>query len=153
MNGWDVVAAIGAATGVPALVWQIHAQLHTWRGQRPDLRVTVASAFPMYVGRGAGEHHFGVTGANHGGSAAVGMAWGFQLPRGAGDLVLLQQLPWSTQLPATVAPQASVTFYIEARNVFEKCQEQGIKPAELVPWVRLATGIEVLGEHLRWRES
>jgi hypothetical protein len=153
MNGWDVVAAIGAVTGVPAFVWQIYAQVHTWRVGRPDLRVTTASAFPLYPGRGAGEHHFSVTAANHGGSAAVITGWGFRLPAGGGDLVLFQQLPWAAQLPATVAPQASVTFYIEARDVFERCQERGVKPGQLRPWARLATGGEVLGEHLRWRES
>ena len=149
MTVWDALAAIGAATGVPALIWQIYAQIHTWRTAAPDIRVTVANALPVAL-TGVGSHHFSVTAVNHGGTLATITAWGFRLPNKV-DFVLLQQLPFSDRLPAAVAPQASVTFYIEARDVFERCAQQRVKPSWLRPWVRLATGREVFGKNLWWK--
>ena len=57
MTGWEILAAIGAATGVPALIWQVYAQVHTWNAGKPSIRVTAANGFPVYRGGGAGNHH------------------------------------------------------------------------------------------------
>ncbi len=151
ISGWDVLAAIGAFCGVPALGWQIYSQLHTWRAAAPDIRVKVASAVPVSLPTGAGGHYFRVAAANHGGSLAIINTWGFRLPTGS-DLVLMRQLPFSDQLPATVQPQSAVAFYIEARDVLERCREQGVKANQLRPWVRLATGREIFGKTVPWRD-
>lgn len=148
---WDILAAIGAATGVPALIWQVYAQIHTWRLSRPSLSVKAANGFPVYPGGGAGEHHFSVTATNVGGSPATVEAWGFRLPNGD-NLILFQQLPFSTSLPALVAPQAAATFYVEGRDVLERCRERGYKARQLRPWVRTATGTTIFGGPLPWKD-
>jgi hypothetical protein len=149
MTVWEVLAAIGAVTGVPALIWQIYAQIHTWRASAPNIHVTVANALPVGP-TGVGGHHFSLTAVNHGGALTTINMWGLRLPN-EGDLVLIQQLPFSDRLPAPVAPQASVTFYIEAQDVFDRCAQQGVKASQLRPWVRLATGREVFGKNLPWK--
>jgi len=150
MTGFDVLAAIGAVTGVLALGWQIYSQIHTWRSSGPQIHVKVANGFPVFGNR-TGDHHFSVTAVNTGGASATIEAWGLRFPDG-GNLILLQQLPFSDRLPAVVAPHTSATFHIPGDEVLAQCRQRSVKARELKAWVRLATGDEVFGGNLPWND-
>jgi hypothetical protein len=150
MTGFDILAVIGAVTGVLALGWQIYSQIRTWRMSGPQISVKVSNGFPVYDDR-AGEHHFFVKAVNRGGSAATVDAWGIRFPDGR-DLVPMRQLPFSTQLPAVIAPHANATFNIPGEAVLDECRRQGVKARQLKAWVRLATGDEVFGGTLPWKD-
>jgi hypothetical protein len=68
------------------------------------------------------------------------------------NLILVQQLPFSDKLPAALPPQSAATFYIEGRDVLERCEQRGYKARQLRPWVRTATGTTVFGDPLPWKD-
>src|SRR5215469_2917 len=93
VSGWDVAGAVGAATGVPSLLWQVY----TWRASGPKVKVKVSNCFPTYGDR-VGDHHFQVTAVNVGRAATTVVAWGLRAPDKR-DLVVTRPLPFSAQLP------------------------------------------------------
>jgi hypothetical protein len=145
-GGWDALAAIGAATGVPSLIWQVY----TWRASGPKIEVTSANGFPTYPDGHLGEHHFVVTAVNHGRAAATVTGWGLRLPDNS-NMVMMNPIPLSTPLPAVVEPQTSISLYVEGGDVIKTSQQRQVRVAVLRPWVRLATGQEVFGGRLPWK--
>lgn len=131
---WDVLAAIGAASGIPALLWQVF----TWFRSGPTIRVTAANAFPIY-GNQMRQHHFSITAVNVGRTATTVSGWGLRAPDGS-DMVVTNPIPFSTQLPTIVRPHESATFYVEAEGVLDLCKRKTIRARQMHPWVRLATG-------------
>ena len=75
VNVWDVLGAVGAATGVPALGWEIWA----WKHSGPRIVIQTANAFPVFGGQ-TGTHHFQVTVINKGRSEGTVTTWGLQAP-------------------------------------------------------------------------
>ncbi|MGA7088927.1 MAG: hypothetical protein WB116_11760 [Candidatus Dormiibacterota bacterium] len=143
---WDVVAAVGAASGIPALGWQIF----TWRAAQPSIKVKTVNSFPIYGGH-AGELHFTAKTINDGGAEATIVSWGFRFPDGS-NIVAMQQLPWSEQLPATIGPKKSADFHMEADEIIATCKARGVRVRELRSWVRLATDKEILGNPIPYTD-
>lgn len=146
MNAWDVLGAVGTATGGSSLVWQIY----TWRASGPKITVTCANVFPTYPDGHLGEHHFSVTATNHGRAATTATGWGFRTPDNS-DMVMMQPVPFSTPLPAVIEPQAAISFYVQGGDVIKTCQQRHVPVSQLRPWVRLATGREAFAKRLPWK--
>lgn len=139
---WDILGAIGAASGVPALGWQ----MYTWHASGPKIQVESAHVYST-GGSQLGAHHFSVTAVNRGRAKTTITGWGLRLPDHS-NLVVMQQLRFSTQLPFEVSPNSSASFYVEGKEVVDLCGQRQVKVADLRPWVRLATGQEVIGPGL-----
>jgi hypothetical protein len=142
---WEILAAIGAITGVPSLGWQVY----IWSASGPRVRVEIANAFPVY-GSTMGEHCFSVKAINDGRAPAVIQGWGLRAPNGQ-DLVVINPLPFSEKLPSTLDPGSSTTYFIEASDVSKMCKELNVAVADMAPWVRLATGKEIFGKRLPYK--
>ncbi len=147
VTSWDILGAVGAASGIPSLGWQ----LFTWRASGPKIEVVTKYGFPTYGDR-LGSQHLCITAVNTGRADATIASWGIRLPDGS-NFILPRQLPWSTQLPAVIAPQSSRTFYIELVGVIELSRARGVEVSSLRPWIQLATGKEVFGKALSHKEG
>jgi hypothetical protein len=108
---WDVLGAIGAITGVPALGWQVF----TWRKSQAKLVVKAANAFPTYGDR-LGDHHFSISVINEGGTATEVTGWGLRLPDGS-SLIDFNPLPFSDK-PGRIEPHGRLTFFVEGAGSF-----------------------------------
>lgn len=144
---WDAVAAVGAASGIPALGWQVW----TWRQSGPHVEVRVANAFPVYAGQQLGEHHFQITAVNTGRAPAEVSSWGVRLPDGS-NLVMFQQLPFSDDV-GRLEPHAQRRFFVNGPATIAQLRTRGIRADQCRPYVVLTTGDEVMGKALPWEGS
>jgi hypothetical protein len=140
-SGWDILGAIGAATGVPALGWQIF----TWRRSKPRLVVKASNSFPTF-GSTVGAHHFCISVTNVGGAPTQITSWMLRFPDGS-NLVVPHPAPFSDSV-GRIEPHGQLNFYVEAAQVIARCAGKGVKAGALVPTVTMTTGQEVRGDPL-----
>jgi hypothetical protein len=142
---WDVLGAIGAITGVPALGWQVF----TWRKSQAKLVVKAANAFPTYGDR-LGDHHFSISVINEGGTATEVTGWGLRLPDGS-SLIDFNPLPFSDK-PGRIEPHGRLTFFVEGAGVIQRCKERRISASDLRPYVTSTTAGDIYGKPLPWKD-
>ena len=71
----DIVAWIGALSGLGALIWQIT----TWRKSSHNVKVTVGNAFFTYTNGSVGDHMISVTARNKGSAPVTITAWAIEM--------------------------------------------------------------------------
>jgi hypothetical protein len=128
-----LVALIGVALAGASLTWQVF----SWRREGPRVRVTTAFGFPVF-GPKLGDQHISVTATNEGRSAVGVQNWGFDLGNGH-NAVVMQPLPWSAQLPATLEAGHEMTFFADLRDFEDQLSASG-HSGRIRAFVGTATG-------------
>jgi hypothetical protein len=117
-----------------ALVWPII----TWRKSRHLLKVSVANTYLYSAGRPL-EHFVQIETINSGRDPMQITRWGITTGKGA-DLVFVEQLVLSSNLPANVGQNEAVHFYIRGESLESVCLEHGLHPSDMRAWVVLSNG-------------
>jgi hypothetical protein len=96
-----------------------------------------------------GDHQFfAITAANSGRAGTMVHQFGFKVPN---DRVLVQfeSFLQPVKLPAELGAGGEVSYYFSREWLRQAVAENGLKPADLQPFVRSGHG-EVVGSPLRW---
>src|ERR1700728_1334440 len=145
---WDVLGAIGAASGVPALGWQVY----TWRRSGPVVKVSVYDSpasrpdedFVLQVAPDV-TRMLVVTARNFGRSDACLVGWGFWLGNNQYPdrerAMWPHEFPLSSKVPFDLLPNRAAHFYYPKTSIAERMSKMGYTTAR--GYVGLATG-EVL---------
>jgi len=132
----QILAWIGALTGVGALLWQVL----SWRRLSHNVRVSSTNAWFIYDDV-AGEAMVCVIARNLGTSAVTITGWGISI--GSENAVNLSPSPQSAQTPHRLEPGAEANFHMPSLDLFDRQAASGEKFKNMRPWVRLATGKQV----------
>lgn len=135
---FDVLAVVGAVTGVIALIWQVA----TWRRGSHRVVVKTANSFPI-GGLVETEHLVAITAHNVGAMAVDIVAYGITAANG-GNLNDFRRSQPNGPLPHRLEPGASVDYYMNADAIREYREESGFPFSRMKPWVRLGTGKTVM---------
>ncbi|WP_066038642.1 hypothetical protein [Herbiconiux solani] len=133
-----VVAAIGAATGIAALVWQIVVRT---RGAH-RVRVTAASGMWRFTDEAALGPYVGIEVRNTGAAPVQVTGWAVELPDG-GKLVGVAPDPHmpNPALPHMLEAGTRATFYVRSAAIAQHAKGKDVR--ELRVFVDLATGKRV----------
>lgn len=134
------LAVIGTLLSLLSLSWQAF----TWSRSGAVIRVTASNSFPVF-GEELGNHHVTVTAVNKGRAATTLTHWGIDMGNGS-NAVVLEPLPWSTQLPHRLEPGAEAAFHIPAAEL-RNYHQQTKRPFSLMrPWVSRAGSQKTFGK-------
>ncbi|RFA17892.1 hypothetical protein [Subtercola boreus] len=134
-----VIAVIGAATGVVALVWQIVTRT---RGAHRVV-VSVNSDMQM-VGAGTGNTKcLEILVRNRGAASVQIQPWGIRLSDGNSLVVIPGDFPPPPVLPYTLDAGTSASFYARAEAIADAAGVRNLATARAV--VHLATGQKIIG--------
>jgi hypothetical protein len=137
----DVVAWVGAASGVVALIWQIA----TRRRSAHRVQVTANQAWLTYTSGDLSPDMVSVTANNVGAGAVTVTSWGVEMSKGK-NFVLTDYVQGSTTLPHRLESGANGVWFIEAERIEGVAGEQGASRDEVRQWrawVSLATGEKI----------
>lgn len=137
----DVVAWIGAASGVVALIWQIA----TRRRSAHRVQVTANQAWLTYPSGDLSPDMVSVTANNVGAGPVTVKSWGVEMTKGK-NFVLTDYVQGSTPLPHRLESGDEGVWFIEAERIEGVASEQGASPDEVRrwrAWVSLGTGEKI----------
>lgn len=136
-----IVAAIGAATGIAALVWQIVTR--TRGAHRVKVRAVPGM---MLVGKGFNQGPFIEIQISNSGAAPVQIRqWSIVFPDKTGMLVAVPEpLPVQPSLPYMLEAGTRVSFFTRASAIAEGLNSRDIRTAAVE--VHLATGQTIRGK-------
>jgi hypothetical protein len=128
------LSIIAIVMSAASLGWQVI----TWQKGGPVVDVTVSTSMPTYGDR-VGDPHVTVTAMNTGRSPVTVNGWGLRCPDGQ-NMVMINNLAWSTPLPHRLEPAADGKWHIVTEDVRKQCEARGIRYQDLVAYVNLADG-------------
>ena len=135
----DLLAWVGAVSGLVALFWQIY----TWR--RPGHRVKVSRTNAIRVGH-VEEWLLCVSARNIGTSSVTVTGWGVNIGRSEGSFYAQHSHVLSASLPHRLDPGAKADFYIDMRELVAYAKQREVPLRNLRCRVDLATGEEVFAK-------
>ncbi len=135
----DVLAWIGALTGVAALVWQIA----TWRRSAHRVKVVVGNSFFTYPDGSVGDHLISVTAINRGAAPVTVTGWGIRMGDTKENANQLVAIPHATALPHRLENGADANFFMVAEAMRQAHRDRHLSYSKMRPWVRLATGQQI----------
>lgn len=132
---FDLLAIIGAVTGIGALVWQIF----TWRRLGHRVKVTSSNALMIHSdGVSRNDDQVCVTAFNKGTSAVTITTWGIGV--GGNQSAHASRLHDLTdRLPFRLEPGAEGNFYFPTAELRAYNARTKFPYSDMRPWVRLAT--------------
>lgn len=144
------LGAIGTATGVAALWWQIAVQRKSGR----LVTVTATYSMPVYGPPDAPEFHdydqVTITVTNRGGAPVSVLNFGVSLDgkkKTKRNLFVTRPVPWSSRLPAQVAPGGEPALLnVPVAELRKVHAERGIPFKQMRPWVDLGDGRRVFAD-------
>jgi len=130
---FDLLAVVGAFTGIAALVWQVY----TWRRLGHRVKVRSSYSIMIYGDRPGDDDQVCVTAFNTGTSAVTITNWGIRM--GKENAQVTWHFPTSDTLPFRLEPGGEANFYFPVNSLRERQAETGMPFSAMRPYVRLAT--------------
>lgn len=133
---FDLLAVLGAVTGVAALAWQVF----TWRRLSHRVRVTMAYSIPVYDDGPTfrDDDQICITASNAGTSAVTVTGWAIRVKGGQNGHVTRPYVH-SAPVPHRLEPGSEVSFYYPVGALREYHETTGYPYRKIKAWVRLAT--------------
>ncbi|AGL20931.1 hypothetical protein [Actinoplanes sp. N902-109] len=127
----EILSVVAIGMSSIALTWQIV----SWRRTGAVVKVVAKRGFVPGL-----DGMFVVIEASNSGRTAVTVTgYGLRSP-GGNNLIQLDRLPLSAEIPHRLESGAEVSWLMPMGNVQQTCAEQGIRHQDLVAWVRLGNG-------------
>jgi hypothetical protein len=131
---FDLLAVIGAVTGIGALVWQ----MFTWRRLGHRVKVTSSYVIPIYGDTPGDNDQVCVTAHNHGTSAVTITNWGIKVADNQ-HAQMTRVFPSSDTIPHRLEPGAEANFYFPVGELRDYNARTGFSYDRMRPYVKLAT--------------
>ena len=135
----DVLAWVGAVSGVLALVWQIS----TRRRSAHRVKVTRSRSYISFASGDLSPELVCISAQNVGAGAVTVTSWGISLGRVKQNLTVTRPLSVSTTLPHRLEPGAEMSLFVQAADVARAHHEKRVPFGSMRGWVGLATGEKV----------
>jgi len=135
----DILAWVGAITGVFALVWQIN----TRRKSAHRVKVTRSRSMISYASGGMSAPLVCIGATNVGAGPVTVTNWGIALGASKQNLTVVRPLSVSTPLPHRLEPGADMSLFVELDDLRRAHHEKRAPYRSMRGWVGLATGEKV----------
>ena len=133
----EILSVVAIVMSSITLTWQIV----SWRRTGAVVKVTAKLGFVPGL-----DGMFVVIEASNSGRTAVTVTgYGLRHPNNH-DLIQLDRVPLSAELPHRLEPGAEASWLMPMENVKATCAERGIRHQDLVGWVRLGSGGTVMAK-------
>jgi hypothetical protein len=139
LTATDLIAWVGALTGVAALFWA----LFTWRRANHKIIVRRSQAWLTYPDGNLSADLVSVEARNTGLGAVTITSWGIEMGRSGQNMVVVNPIVGSTPLPHRLEPGAAMTMFVEAEALIHARDSRSIPLRKMKAWVSLATGQKV----------